>query len=76
MRCAIKITHISTVTYLRVLNLVPNQSSDISLLSICRICNYLICVFINIYENIKNVIQDGGIPTKLILSQLLLIIDH
>ena len=26
--------------------------------------------------NIKNVIQDGGIPTKLTVSQLLLIIDY
>ena len=31
---------------------------------------HLNCIFINIYENIKNVIQYGGIPTKLIISHL------
>ena len=29
--------------------------------------NYL---FIDIYKNITNLIQDGGLPTKLITSQL------
>ena len=38
--------------------------------------NYLICLFINIYENIKKWFTNVGIPTKSIISQLLLIMDN
>ena len=54
---AYKITHISAVTYPRLLNLIPNQSLDKGLLSPC---------YINIYENIKNVVHEWGYTYKII----------
>ena len=65
MRVCHKSTHISAVTYPRLLNLIPNYSLDIGLLSPSCICNHLICIFINIYENIKNVIHEWGYMYKM-----------
>ena len=48
---AYKITHISAVTFPRLLNLVPNRSLDTGLLSISTHINDLISIFININEN-------------------------
>ena len=61
----LKSTHISVVTYPRLLNLIPNQSLDIGLLSPCAYANYLNCIFISIYENIKNVIHEWGYMYKI-----------
>ena len=68
---AYKIIHISAVTYPRLLNLIPNKSLDMAYFSLVAYANYLICIFINTYENIKNVVSNGGIRTRSILSQLL-----
>ena len=75
---ALVIAHISAVTYLRLLYLVRIESLDIDLLSvfIYKLSNFRICIFINIYENIKNVIHDGVyLQSKYYLS-FLLIIDY
>ena len=56
---AYKITCISAVTYPRLLNLKQNKSLDIGLL-----CPNLICIFITIYENIKNGFHEWGYTYK------------
>ena len=41
----------------------------------CLICKLSICMFINIYENII-IFNNGGVPIKSMILQLLRIIDY
>ena len=52
--CTSKFNHILADTDQRLLILVPNGRLDIPLLSHDLRCNYLICIFMNINENLKN----------------------
>ena len=64
--CAYKITHISAATYPRLLNMVSNQDLGSVLSSIVAYTKYLIyLICINIYENIKSVIQEWGCTYKI-----------
>ena len=64
--CAYKITYISAATCPRLINMVSNSNLDSVLSSIVAYANYLIyLICINIYENIKNVIQEWGCTYKI-----------
>ena len=49
-----KLINISTVTYPRLLNMFSFQSLDITLFSVVSNAIYLISIFINFHENLKN----------------------
>ena len=52
--CTYKIDHIATFARARPLSLVLLLSLDISLYPVVSNANYLICIFMNFNENIKN----------------------
>ena len=56
----LKSTHISAVTYPILLNLIPNQSLDVGLLSPCCICKLSYSHLRKYSLNIKNVIHRRG----------------
>ena len=49
-----KIDHISTITCPRLLKMVSFQSLDIALFPMVSNANYIISIFINFHENMKN----------------------
>ena len=69
-------THISALTFPRLLNLKPNLSFDIGLSCPCAYTSYLIFIFINIYENIKNIIHEWGYTYKINTISSVLAIDY